>query len=149
MVDRKWRGIGAIPNSGFGLRDEYQQYDTEYRLKGWVFSELLSKQTIGEIRHYAKKRGLKYKHIARYLRNEISPELLRTIIFPCDWRYAKKEPKPNDFCTKVLLGKMKPNKCPYYKKECSQEHPIGALMVSSEGACAAYFLYNNDKGETK
>ncbi|MCK9351585.1 MAG: hydrogenase formation protein HypD [Candidatus Paceibacterota bacterium] len=106
IIDRKWRGIGTIPNSGFGLRDEYLHYDAE----------------------------LKWKNID-----------------------ARKEPEPNAYCGLVLMGKIKPTECPFFRKECSQEHPIGALMVSSEGACAAYFLYQQDispstssgQGETK
>jgi hydrogenase expression/formation protein HypD len=39
----------------------------------------------------------------------------------------------------VLRGLIKPPKCPAFAKECSPDHPLGAPMVSSEGACAAYF----------
>jgi hydrogenase expression/formation protein HypD len=96
IVDRKWRGIGVIPKSGFGLREEYLHFDAE----------------------------IKWKNIT-----------------------AQKESEPNKYCGLVLTGKIKPTECPFYKKECSQEHPIGALMVSSEGACAAYFLYNHTTNE--
>lgn len=41
----------------------------------------------------------------------------------------------------ILLGLKKPNECPAFGKECTPEHPLGATMVSSEGACAAYYLY--------
>jgi hydrogenase expression/formation protein HypD len=41
----------------------------------------------------------------------------------------------------VLQGRKKPNECPAFGKECSPEHPLGATMVSSEGACAAYYRY--------
>jgi hydrogenase expression/formation protein HypD len=40
----------------------------------------------------------------------------------------------------VLIGRAKPDQCPAFGTECSPEHPLGAPMVSSEGACAAYFL---------
>lgn len=39
----------------------------------------------------------------------------------------------------VLQGKLKPNQCPAFGRECTPRHPLGATMVSSEGACAAYF----------
>lgn len=42
-------------------------------------------------------------------------------------------------CGNVLKGLVKPHQCKLFGKECTPEHPIGALMVSSEGACAAYF----------
>jgi hydrogenase expression/formation protein HypD len=41
----------------------------------------------------------------------------------------------------VLRGTIKPAECPAFGKECSPRHPLGATMVSSEGACAAYYNY--------
>jgi hydrogenase expression/formation protein HypD len=41
----------------------------------------------------------------------------------------------------VLQGRIKPAECPAFGKGCSPEHPLGAPMVSSEGACAAYYRY--------
>ncbi|HTB98955.1 MAG TPA: hydrogenase formation protein HypD [Terracidiphilus sp.] len=41
----------------------------------------------------------------------------------------------------VLRGAIKPAGCPAFGKECTPRHPLGATMVSSEGACAAYFNY--------
>ncbi|MGB9697281.1 MAG: hydrogenase formation protein HypD [Ignavibacteria bacterium] len=41
----------------------------------------------------------------------------------------------------VLRGIKKPFECLYFRNECSPEHPIGAPMVSSEGACAAYYRF--------
>ncbi|WP_041719138.1 hydrogenase formation protein HypD [Desulfurivibrio alkaliphilus] len=38
----------------------------------------------------------------------------------------------------ILRGESKPPQCPAFGKECTPEHPLGATMVSSEGACAAY-----------
>ena len=42
----------------------------------------------------------------------------------------------------VLQGIMRPEACPAFAKECTPEHPLGATMVSSEGACAAYYNYH-------
>ncbi|MEM9223149.1 MAG: hydrogenase formation protein HypD [Pseudomonadota bacterium] len=44
-------------------------------------------------------------------------------------------------CGEVVKGRMKPTQCPAFGKECTPQNPIGALMVSSEGACAAYAQY--------
>jgi hydrogenase expression/formation protein HypD len=44
-------------------------------------------------------------------------------------------------CGEVLKGVLKPPQCKIFGKECTPEHPIGALMVSSEGACAAHYNY--------
>ena len=41
----------------------------------------------------------------------------------------------------VLRGVIKPAQCPAFGKECTPRHPLGATMVSSEGACAAYYNY--------
>jgi hydrogenase expression/formation protein HypD len=44
-------------------------------------------------------------------------------------------------CGEVLKGVLKPHQCKLFGKECTPERPIGALMVSAEGACAAHFKY--------
>jgi hydrogenase expression/formation protein HypD len=44
-------------------------------------------------------------------------------------------------CGEVLKGVLPPNRCKLFGRECTPEHPVGALMVSSEGACAAYYHY--------
>jgi len=41
----------------------------------------------------------------------------------------------------VLQGLIKPVECPEFGKTCTPESPLGATMVSSEGACAAYYRY--------
>jgi len=48
-------------------------------------------------------------------------------------------------CGEVLKGVLKPHQCKLFGKECAPEHPIGALMVSSEGSCAAYYNYQHRK----
>jgi hydrogenase expression/formation protein HypD len=93
VVPRKWRGIGEIPRSGFGLTEKYAAFDAE--------------QKFG---------------VAR-LRVEEPSECLSGL---------------------VLQGKIKPNECPAFGTRCTPEHPLGATMVSSEGACAAYFRYRRE-----
>jgi hydrogenase expression/formation protein HypD len=44
-------------------------------------------------------------------------------------------------CGEVLKGVLRPPQCKLFGKDCNPEHPVGALMVSSEGACAAYYRY--------
>ena len=41
----------------------------------------------------------------------------------------------------ILQGLLKPHECPAFGTNCTPEHPLGATMVSSEGACAAYYRY--------
>jgi hydrogenase expression/formation protein HypD len=45
----------------------------------------------------------------------------------------------------VLQGIKKPHECPAFGIRCTPEHPLGATMVSSEGACAAYYHYRRRK----
>jgi len=48
-------------------------------------------------------------------------------------------------CGEVLKGVLKPAQCKLFGKECTPEQPVGALMVSSEGSCAAYYNYEHRK----
>jgi hydrogenase expression/formation protein HypD len=41
----------------------------------------------------------------------------------------------------ILQGRKKPNECPAFAKQCTPVKPLGATMVSTEGACAAYYRY--------
>ncbi|MBI5817978.1 MAG: hydrogenase formation protein HypD [Verrucomicrobia bacterium] len=45
----------------------------------------------------------------------------------------------------VLQGIKKPHDCPAFGTRCTPEHPLGATMVSNEGACAAYYRYRRQK----
>jgi hydrogenase expression/formation protein HypD len=89
--DRKWRGIGNIPDSGWCLRPEYSKFDAE----------------------------------KRFLVSQIQPE-------------------ESSICISglILQGLRKPMDCPAFGQQCTPEHPLGATMVSSEGACSAYFRYS-------
>ena len=44
-------------------------------------------------------------------------------------------------CGAILQGLEKPTDCPLYSTACTPDHPVGACMVSREGACSAYYLY--------
>jgi len=89
-VDRNWRGIGTIPQSGLGLREAYHQYDASQRY------------AVGTI---------------------------------------KTEESKICIAGQVLQGLKKPSDCPAFGTLCTPQTPLGAPMVSSEGACAAYFRY--------
>lgn len=90
VVDRKWRGIGEIPKSGYGLSDAYAEFDAERRFE------------------------------VSDLRIEEASECISGL---------------------VLQGLKKPTDCPAFGTRCTPERPLGATMVSNEGACAAYFAY--------
>src|SRR5258708_35900258 len=84
--DRKWRGVGSIPKSGYKLRYELRDHDAE---RIFEVEEIDTK----EAEHCISGLGLR-------------------------------------------AGK-KLSDCPAFGKQCTPEHPLGATMVSAEGACAA------------
>jgi hydrogenase expression/formation protein HypD len=88
--DRKWRGIGVIPESGWRLRAGFAEFDAESR-----------------------------------------------------WDVAEIQPQESPLCIAggILQGLKKPLDCAAIGVECTPEHPLGATMVSAEGACAAYYRY--------
>ena len=90
VCDRKWRGIGELPQSGWHLSERYQEFNAEVR---FGVSDL------------------------------DSPE------------------SPLCRSGEVLQGLIKPHECEAFGNECTPRKPLGATMVSSEGACAAYFQY--------
>ena len=44
-------------------------------------------------------------------------------------------------CGEVLQGRCLPSDCPVFGRGCTPDHPVGACMVSGEGACSAFYLY--------
>jgi hydrogenase expression/formation protein HypD len=89
----KWRGIGAIPRSGYRLRHPYQAYDAEKKFS------------------------------VEAIRSEESADCISGLI---------------------LQGIKKPHQCPAFGTRCTPDSPMGATMVSNEGACAAYFRYRRN-----
>jgi hydrogenase expression/formation protein HypD len=90
VCDRKWRGVGSIPKSGYRLRYEFRYHDAE---------------RLFEV-------------------DEIDTEESSVCISGL-----------------VLKGVKKPHDCPAFGNECTPNRPLGATMVSAEGACAAYYAY--------
>jgi hydrogenase expression/formation protein HypD len=90
VCDRKWRGVGSIPASGYRLREEYRGFDAERR-----------------------------------------------------FAVAGIETCESGVCIsgEILRGLKKPGDCPAFGTACTPQTPLGATMVSSEGACAAYHAY--------
>ena len=95
VTDRKWRGVGPIPASGYKLREEYRGHDAEILFE------------VGGI-----------------------------------------DTEESDRCMSglILRGLRKPSDCPAFGKQCTPLSPLGATMVSAEGACAAYYQYGRYLG---
>jgi hydrogenase expression/formation protein HypD len=94
IADKKWRGIGTIPKSGYRIRHEYRKFDAES-----VFG-------------------------VEDLETHESPLCMSGL---------------------VLRGLKRPCDCPAFGKQCTPQTPLGATMVSSEGACAAYYQHGRRK----
>jgi len=90
VVDRSWRGVGQIPQSGLGLSEAFAAFDAETRF---------------------------------------------------DVTGVSAEESPLCISGEILRGIRRPDQCPAFGTRCTPEHPLGATMVSSEGACAAYHRY--------
>jgi hydrogenase expression/formation protein HypD len=62
------------------------------------------------------------------------------------FQLAIKDVPENSTCISgaIMKGLKKPFQCPNFGTKCKPEHPLGAPMVSSEGACAAYYAYANE-----
>jgi hydrogenase expression/formation protein HypD len=56
------------------------------------------------------------------------------------------EESPLCIAGQILQGLRRPGDCPAFGTQCTPEHPLGATMVSSEGACSAYYRYGRDAG---
>jgi hydrogenase expression/formation protein HypD len=84
---------------------------------------------LGVIENSALKIKHKYSHFDAEVVFEIKAE-------------EPREPK-GCICGNVLKGLKKPSNCGLFGKECTPENPVGACMVSSEGACNVYYKYGN------
>ena len=88
--DRKWRGIGTIPQSGWCLRPEFSAFDAQQRF---------------------------------------------------DVAGIQSEESPLCIAGQILQGLKRPVDCTAFGTQCTPDKPLGATMVSAEGACAAYYRY--------
>jgi hydrogenase expression/formation protein HypD len=69
--------------------------------------------------------------------------------FDAEQRFQVQQIKPTEsslcIAGKILQGLNKPFECSAFGNQCTPEHPLGATMVSSEGACAAYYRYGRSQ----
>ncbi|WP_030006026.1 hydrogenase formation protein HypD [Picosynechococcus sp. NKBG042902] len=61
--------------------------------------------------------------------------------FKLDLRHFQPQAPSSCISGEILQGRKKPKQCPAFGTTCTPERPLGAPMVSSEGACAAYYRY--------
>ena len=92
-----------------------------------------------ELRETFEWRGLgMVPHSALRLREAFAP-------FDAERRYGIEQQTIPDNkgceCPSILRGLMRPTDCKLFAKACTPDNPLGSCMVSSEGACAAYYSY--------
>lgn len=75
------------------------------------------------------------------IRKEFSQFDAEKVFCICDKRYAISDKQNRCRCGDVLKGLLSPPECQLFAKVCIPDNPIGPCMVSSEGACNAYFKY--------
>lgn len=67
--------------------------------------------------------------------------------FDADVKFRPKPPRAKEskgcICGEVLKGIKRPDECRLFGKICTESHPVGSCMVSSEGVCAAYYKYSD------
>jgi hydrogenase expression/formation protein HypD len=96
-----------------------------------------------QLRPYFEWRGLGFiSQSALRIRDEFAPWDAEQVFSVPGVRVT--DPKAAQ-CGEVLKGVLKPAQCKLFGRECTPEHPVGALMVSSEGSCAAYYNYEHRK----
>ena len=102
-------------------------------------------QQVFEIREYFEWRGLgSIDHSGVRIRNRFAAfDAERRFTVP---NLSIADPKACQ-CGEVLKGVIKPWECKVFGGACTPEMPLGSLMVSSEGACAAYFNYGKMSAE--
>ena len=66
-----------------------------------------------------------------------------------DVGHLSAEESPDCISGLILQGIKKPHECPMFGTVCTPEHPLGATMVSNEGACAAYYRYRRASSSTR
>jgi hydrogenase expression/formation protein HypD len=128
------------------IRQSQQKVENQYkRVVPWEGNRgaLKAMAEVFELRPYFEWRGLGF----------ISQSALRIKDAYAEWDAERRfsvpgvrvtDPKAAQ-CGEVLKGVLKPAQCKLFGKECTPEHPVGALMVSSEGSCAAYYNYEHRK----
>ncbi len=87
-----WRGIGEIPDSGYGIKAKYAAFDAGKKFQVAIQDALENPECISG---------------------------------------------------QIMKGIKKPHECSQFGKKCTPSTPVGAPMVSSEGACAAYYHFSN------
>lgn len=128
---------------------EKGEYKVENQYARTVFEEgnRLAKETINEVFEVNDRtwRGIGSIPQSGYEVNERYKNYNARVKFNIDIELAQE----NKDCISgdIMKGLKKPFQCPNFGKKCRPEHPLGAPMVSSEGACAAYYHYSSANTE--
>jgi hydrogenase expression/formation protein HypD len=155
-VDQSWRGLGLIRAGGLALRPPYNALEAERRFP--LLPELLLSQAQLPL-HQLAEAQLSQHQLAQAQRPE--PQRAEMEPSPCTSCVGAPAAFANSLISPavatppavvapvdepciaaaILRGRALPTDCPHFGGRCTPEQPLGAPMVSSEGACAAYQRY--------
>ena len=117
-IDLNWRGLGLIRGGGLALRGPYARFDGRWSLD----------------------RGETALAMAPLLE-----QLLPTSGSDTDDCDTDRSDPPQCRASAVLQGRCLPSDCPSFGQDCTPDHPLGAPMVSDEGACAAWMQHRRPR----
>ncbi len=126
VADTPWRGLGVIPAGGYRLRSEFARYDASCK-----FPELAAVHSPQPMARVTADQGC----VAAATGLPVIPS--GDAMGSCSNGGSYTECRSGE----VLTGRIKPVECAAFGSRCTPDSPLGAPMVSAEGACAAYYRY--------
>lgn len=124
----------ALTHQGVG--EVQTEYNRVVKNEGNLYAQELMQEFLVE-RESFEWRGLgELPHSAYRLRGKYAQWDAESLF---EFEYKEATQHPQCLCSQVILGEKRPTDCKLFGKVCTPDRPYGACMVSSEGACAAYF----------
>ncbi|WP_163565056.1 hydrogenase formation protein HypD [Helicobacter suis] len=116
------------------------QYSRVVDMQGNLKAQRLIQETM-QVRSSFEWRGLGQIAFSAMQINSNYASLDAELVFKEVLPITSNQDHKHCLCGQILKGQAKPIDCKLFNKICTPDHPVGACMVSSEGACAAYFRY--------
>lgn len=168
--------VSAILGSkAYSFLPEY--YDVPCVISGFEPADILQAiYQLMRMRRDGAGIGIEYSRVVKAEGNRKALDVMRRVFEPADaeWRglgiipgsglQLREEFRPHDAgawqvespepereagcrCGDILCGKIRPPDCPLFARSCTPDQPFGPCMVSTEGTCASYYLYDYAEGE--
>ena len=138
ILQALWMVLNQLNNQQAKIENQYSRVVCE----NGQAQALAAMQQVFEVREYSEWRGL---GVIEQSGVQITQQYQA---FDAEHEFKLTDNTVNDpklcQCGEVLTGMLKPWQCRVFGTECTPENPLGALMVSSEGACSAHYSFNSD-----